>query len=137
MSGFIGSHQMTITLKVKEVIRDAHLFVSRWRLAVNGILLFSADEFKIYQLDDAGELDEETWLRIDDPLAADSIRRILPPLVGDNWDYFGRALIEAWTRIEPDEIVLHEIVQLWLRDLGRAQEYVKIRPHPWGWDQFG
>lgn len=127
---------MTITLDVRHVLRDPARFASRWRLAVEGILLLADDEFRILQADD-GEPVEDVFLRIDDDVAAAFVREALPhpPLGG--WWYFGRGLIEAWTRHDPDGWLLHEVVQLWLYESSVEQPlYLKIRSHPWGWDQI-
>jgi hypothetical protein len=128
---------VTITLRAKEVLCDPHRFTSSWRLAVNGILLFSDDEFGIFNVDEVGELDEQVSLRTDDPLAATRIRQRLPEQPPGLWHYFGRALIEASTRIVESEVVLHETVRLWLDELEDGQaDSIQIRPHPWGWDKL-
>jgi hypothetical protein len=127
---------VTITLRVREVRRNPARFVSNWRLAVDGALLLSDDDFRIFHLEE-GELDEGESLRIDDPLAASTVREALPQPPPGGWWYFGRALVEAWTRHDPDGWVLHEVVVLWLDELGGERPTcIKVRSHPWGWDQF-
>jgi len=129
---------VTITLKVKDVLRTPSLFVSNWRLGVKGVLLLTDHDFRIYHQDENG-LDEQAYLWIDDPIAATKIREGLPP-PKDGWWYFGSALIEAWPRQDPKGWVLHEVIEVWLEDVdlgaGRERLYrIKIRPHPWGWER--
>lgn len=127
---------MTITLRVREVLHNPTLFIKGFRLSVDGALLVSDDDFRIFQSDEAG-LDEGLSLLIDDPLAAAKLREALPQPLAGRWWYFGRAVVEAWTRPDRDGWVLHEVVSVWLQDLGVVRPlHIKIRPHPWGWDQF-
>lgn len=126
---------MTITLRVREVLRDPARFASNWRLAVDGVLLLADHEFRILQADD-GDPVEGMSLPIDDPLAAAKIREALPQPPPGGWWYFGRGLVEAWTRHDPGGWVLHEVVRVWLDECGGERPVcVKVRPHPWGWDQ--
>jgi hypothetical protein len=126
---------VTITLRVREVLRNPAQFVSSARLAVDGVLLLADDDFRILQADDAG-LDEGVSLPIDDPLAAAKLREALPRPPPGGWWYFGRALVEAWTRRDPAGWVLHEIVSVWLEEPGGDGSLrVEVRPHPWGWDR--
>jgi hypothetical protein len=127
---------VTITLQVQEVVQNPDRFVKRWRLTVVGALLLSDDEFRIYQAY-GDDLDETLWLEIDDSLAAGRIRDVLPQPQAGTWWYFGQALVEAWTRLDTGGWVLHEVVHVWLTEGGaESQVSIKIRPHPWGWDQF-
>lgn len=127
---------MSITLRVCEVLRNPTLFVEGFRLAVDGALLLSDDDFRVFQFDEAG-LDEQVSLPIDDPLAAAKVRESLPQPPPGGWWYFGQAMVEAWTRPDPGGWVLHEVVSVWLEELGGGRPvYVKVRPHPWGWDRL-
>jgi hypothetical protein len=127
---------VTITLCVHEVLRDPALFMSDWRLAVAGVLLVSDEEFRIFQADQ-DEPVEQVSMRIDDPLAATKVREALPQPPTGKWWYFGRALVEAWTHHDSNEWVLHEVLSVWLEELGGdCPLCVKVRSQPWGWDQF-
>ena len=126
---------MTITLRVREVLRAPARFVASWRLAVDGVLLLADDDFRILQADDDG-VDEGVSLPIDDPLATAKLREALPQPPPGGWWYFGRAMVEAWTRRDPGGWVLHQVVSVWLEELGGDRPLrVEVRPHPWGWDQ--
>lgn len=126
---------MTITLRVREVLGNPTPFVKGFRLAVDGALLLSDDDFRVFQSDEGG-LDEQVSLPIDDPLAAAKVREALPQPPPGGWWYFGRAMVEAWTRPDPGGWVLHEVVSVWLEELGGERPVcIKVRPHPWGWDQ--
>ena len=127
---------MTITLRVKEVLRDPSRFVSGWRLAVEGVLLVTGEEFRIFQADESGP-DEQLFLPIDDPLSAALIRTSLPQPPPGGWEYFGKGMVEAWTRHDPGGWVLHEVVTVWLEEMdGGRPVRIRSRPHPWGWDEF-
>ncbi|AMV25591.1 hypothetical protein VT84_14435 [Gemmata sp. SH-PL17] len=127
---------MTITLHVRKVLHDPTPFVKGFRLAVDGALLLSNDDFRIYQADESG-LEDELSLWIDDPLAATKVREALPQPPPSGWWYFGRALVQAWTRHDPGGWVLHEVISVWLEELGERPVSIKVRPHPWGWDRLG
>ncbi len=128
---------MTITLRVGEVLSHPWPFVKGFRLAVAGVLLLSENDLRIFQYDETG-LDEKLSLWIDDKLAVSEVRRVLSQPRPGAWWYFGKAMIEAWTRRDPDQWVLHEVVKIWLDDMeGQKPVCVKVRPHPWGWDEFG
>jgi hypothetical protein len=60
----------------------------------------------------------------------------MPQPLSCGWWYFGRGMVEAWTRHDSDEWVLHEVVSVWLEEAGEYVGRIKVRPHPWGWDQF-
>ncbi len=127
---------MTMSLSVNAVLQNPTPFESRWRLAVVGVLLLTDGEFLIYQEAEFGP-DESTFLTIDDPLAVEKLREALPEPRPDGWWYFGEGMVEAWTRLDPGGWVLHEVVTVWLDEVGGERgTAVKIRPHPWGWDQF-
>jgi hypothetical protein len=127
---------VTITLRVQEVLLDPSRFVSNWRLAVDGVLLLAEDDFRPLQADEEGR-DDDLSLRIDDPLAAFKVREAVPQPPPGGWWYFGRAMIEAWTRHDPEGWVLHEVITVWLDEMGSEQPMcIKVRPHPWGWDKF-
>jgi hypothetical protein len=127
---------VTITLRVQEVLRNPTLFIKGFRLAVDGALLLSDNDFRIFQLDETG-LDEQLSLRIDDSLADGKVREVLPQPPPGGWWYFGRAMVRAWTRPDPGEWVLHEVVTIWLEELDSERPVrVEVRPCPWGWDQF-
>lgn len=105
-------------------------------MAVVGILLLTDDDFRIYQEAEFGP-DESTFLRIDDPLAVARVREVLSEPPRDGWWYFGEGMIEAWTRHDVDGWVLHEVVTVWLDEVGgKRGTAIKVRPHPWGWDRF-
>src|SRR4051794_19925708 len=107
---------MAITLRVRDVLRDPTPYVRGFRLAVAGALLLSDDDFRIYQCRES-DLDEGLSLRIDDEVASEKVREALTrPPHGGRW-YFGEALVEAWTRCDPDGWVLHEVVSVWLEEL--------------------
>jgi hypothetical protein len=123
-------------VSVREVLRDPTPFVKGFRLAVAGAVLLSDDDFRVFQANET-ELDDGLSLRIDDPLAAAKVRDALPQPLPGGWWYFGNAMVEAWTRLDPDGWVLHEVVLVWLDELGDERPLcVKVRPHPWGWDRF-
>lgn len=127
---------MTITLRVREVLRDPTPFVKGFRLGVDGALILSDSDFRVFQFDEDG-LDERLSLRIDDPLAASKLREALPVPPPGGWWYFGRAVVRAWTRPALGGWVLHEVVTVWLDELGGERPVrVEVRPCPWGWDQF-
>ena len=127
---------MTITLRVREVLSDPTPFVKGFRLAVDGALLLSEDDFRLYQLE-GDALEEGMSLWIDDPLAAAKVRDSLPEPPPGGWWYFGRGWVEAWTRRDPDGWVLHEVVSVWLEESGGERPVrIAIRPHPWGWDRL-
>ena len=56
--------------------------LSNWRLAVQGALLLTDEDFRIFQMDPGeeaeGVLDECLSLRIDDPFAVNRVREHLP-----------------------------------------------------------
>jgi hypothetical protein len=82
-------------------------------------------------------LDASVSLPIDDALAAAKVREVVPQPPQSDWCYFGRALVEAWTRHDPSGWVFHEVVSVWLDELGSERPVcVKVRPHRWGWDKF-
>ncbi|MGL6076255.1 MAG: hypothetical protein ACRC8S_19035 [Fimbriiglobus sp.] len=127
---------MTITLRVREVLVNPRPFIKGYRLAVQGVLLVSDDEFRIFHSDETG-LDEDVSLLIDDPIAAAKVREELPQPLPGGWWYFGMATVEAWTRLDPGGWVLHEVVSVWMDELGDGRPvWVKVRTHPWGWDSF-
>ena len=127
---------MTMTLQVKAVLRDPTPFVKGFRLAVDGVMLLSDDDFRMFQHDDESGVDDGLSLKIDDPLAAAKVRDACPKPSNGGWWYFGQATVEAWTRRDADQWVLHEVVSVWLEELGEQPVLVKVRRHPWGWDQF-
>ena len=127
---------MTITLQVGEVLQDPARFISNWRLAVDGALLLSENDFRIFHLEN-GEPDEGLSLIIDDSLAAAKVRETLPQPPPGGWWYFGRAMVEAWTRLDAGGWALHEVVTIWLAEPSdELRTCIKVRPHPWGWDRF-
>jgi hypothetical protein len=107
-----------------------------YRLAVAGVLLLTDDDFRIFQAD-GDELDEQMSLWIDDALAVAEIRSALPPPAPGAWWYFGKAMVEAWTRTDRGRWVLHDVVSVWLDEAAGDQSLrVKVRAPPWGWDEM-
>lgn len=127
---------MTITLCVREVLHNPFLFVAGYRLAVIGAVLLTKDDFRVFQFEE-GELDDGVSLQIDDPLAVAKVREALPSPPPNGWSHFGHGMVEAWTRQDPGGWVLHEVVSVWLdeQEDGRFR-CIKVRPHPWGWDEI-
>jgi hypothetical protein len=127
---------MTITLRVRQLLHNPKPFIKGFRLGVRGALLLSDDEFRIFHIDEAG-LDESISLLIDAPHAATTIREALTQPPPGAWWYFGQAMVEAWTRSDAGGWVLHELVSVLLEELGGERPVcIKVRPHPWGWDQL-
>ena len=128
---------MTMSLRVRDVLRSPHPFQRGHSLGVMGLLLATSIECRI--VDDEGAVDdlgraivkdwaadpsevrpvEEASIRIDDPTFLPRLMAEIPPIEGGEYLYFDNAIVCGWTRLDPGEVVLHRIWDVFLVRDGR------------------
>jgi hypothetical protein len=119
---------MTMSLPVREVLRSPLPFQrGKFSLAVMGLLAAKQGDCRIY--DDHGAVDdlgraiqrqhyepdpdcgppEEVSIRIDDPTFLPRLLAEVPPVGDAEFLYFDTAMVCASTRLDPGEVVLHNV----------------------------
>lgn len=119
---------MTMSLRVRDVIRSPHPFQrGKHSLGVMGLLIVKPGECRI--VDDEGAVDDlgraivkdwaadrstapptdEASIRIDDPTFLPRLMAAIPPVGDAEYLYFDNAIVCGWTRLDPGEVVLHDI----------------------------
>ena len=123
---------MTMTLRVKDALRgDPSMWVSGGRLVVQGVLLVTGDDIRIFEADEGGP-DEQLFLQIDDPPSAALIRDSLPQPPPDGWWYFGMGVVDGLTRRDTGRRVIREVMTVWLDEVGGERPLrIVCRPSPW------
>ncbi|MBX7104722.1 MAG: hypothetical protein K1X57_11620 [Gemmataceae bacterium] len=81
-------------------------------------------------------MDEDLNLRIDDPIAAEKLRDVLPAVDSNKWSYFGPAMLFAFTRKDDECWVLHHLHSVFLEQVeGKRRLEVEIRALPREWQK--
>lgn len=119
---------MTMSLTVREVLRSPLPFQrGKFSLAVMGLFAAKPGDCRIY--DDHGAVDdlgraiqrhhyepdpkrgppEEVSIRIDDPAFLPRLLAEVPPVRDAEYLHFDTAMVCASTRLDPGEVVLHNV----------------------------
>lgn len=136
---------MTMSLSVGEVLRSPHSYQrGRFSLAVIGLLVAGPGDCRIHDdpfaLDDLGRaIQGDRWrpdpgrpapsegasIRIDDPTFLPRLLAEVPPIEDDEFSYFDVAMVNGSTRLDPGEVVLHEVWGVTLVRGGRLLSALK------------
>ncbi|MFO0960819.1 MAG: hypothetical protein U0800_25845 [Isosphaeraceae bacterium] len=135
---------MTMSLPVREVLRSPLPFQrGKFSLAVMGLLAAKAGDCRIF--DDHGAVDdlgraiqrhryepdgdrgppEDVIIRIDDPTFLPWLLAEEAPIGDAEYLYFDAAMVRASTRLDPGEVVLHDVCGITLVRDGRLVRAIR------------
>jgi hypothetical protein len=124
---------VTMPLRVRDVLRSPQPFQrGKHSLGVFGLLVVRPGDCRI--IDDEGAVDDlgraivkdwaadrstapptdEASIRIDGPAFLPRLMAEIPPVGDAEYLYFDNAIVCGWTRLDPGEVVLHDIWDVFL-----------------------